>query len=302
MLPFQLPRPLNSLSQPEWIGGGFRVGQHIVPVLEYSENFAGWSDDLTALHEESAGKSHPIDVASRKDALRQLLARVRVRRPCILEIGCSSGFMIKEMKRALPEATIVGADVVRESLFKLAEELPAVPLFRFDLLQCPLPSDSFDAVVMLNVLEHIENDVTALAQVHRILKPRGIAVVEVPAGAHLYDSYDKALRHFRRYELSELTEKLSKVGFCILRKSHLGFFVYPAFSIVKRRNQKQQRESNPEMVVRKQTSETAASRLLKIVMRLEGVLSRWFSFPQGIRCLVVAVKPWSSKDVRTKIV
>ena len=290
MLSFKLSPPLNSTSHPEWVGGGFRLGQQIVPVLEYSENFAGWSDDLTALHEETVGESHPIDVASRDDALRQLQANLSMKAPCILEIGCSSGFMLKRMKLALPDATIVGADVVREPLYRLARELPSVPLLRFDLLQCPLPSDSFDAVVMLNVLEHIENDISALAQVHRILKPGGIAVIEVPAGPHLYDAYDEALNHFRRYKISELTAKLQSAGFSVERQSHLGFFLYPAFAMVKRRNQRQKGQENPNALVKAQASETSSSRLLKLAVAIEQALGHWFSYPTGIRCLALGRK------------
>ncbi|HVS26536.1 MAG TPA: class I SAM-dependent methyltransferase [Burkholderiales bacterium] len=290
MLPFKLPPPLNTAGPPEWVGGGFRLGQQIVPVLEYSENFEGWSDDLTALHEDAAGESHPIDVASREDALRQLRVNLSTKTPCILEIGCSSGFMLKKMRLALPDAMIIGADVVREPLYRLAKELPFVPLLRFDLLQCPLPSASFDAVVMLNVLEHIEDDAAALAQVYRILRPGGIAVIEVPAGPHLYDAYDKALKHFRRYDISELTSKLRGAGFSVERQSHLGFFIYPAFSIVKKRNQSRLNEEDLDLIVRKQASNTAASSLLKVVLILEGFLSRWISYPKGIRCLVVARK------------
>jgi SAM-dependent methyltransferase len=289
-LPFQLPRPIKSLSQPEWVGGGFRLGQHFVPVLEYSENFSGWSDDLTALHEDAAGEAHPIDVASRKDALRQLRTSLSMKAPCILEIGCSSGFMLKKMKLALPDATIVGADVVREPLYRLAKELPSVPLFRFDLLQCPLPADSFDAIVMLNVLEHIEDDISALAQVHRILKPGGIAVIEVPAGPHLYDAYDKALNHFRRYSISELKAKFQIAGFSVERQSHLGFFLYPVFAMVKRRNQRQKCQENANTLVKEQASKTSSSRLLKLAIAMEQVLGKWFSYPTGIRCLALGRK------------
>ncbi|MBX9810887.1 MAG: class I SAM-dependent methyltransferase [Burkholderiales bacterium] len=290
MLSFKLSPPLNATSSPEWVGGGFRLGQQIVPVLEYSENFAGWSDDLTALHEEAAGESHPIDVASRNDALRQLQANLSTKTPCILEIGCSSGFMLKKMKLALPDATIVGADVVREPLYRLAKELPSVPLLRFDLLQCPLPSDSFDAVVMLNVLEHIEDDLSALVQVHRILKPGGIAVIEVPAGPHLYDAYDRALKHFRRYDMVELAAKLRKAGFSVERQSHLGFFLYSAFAMVKRRNQRQQGQEDPNALVKAQASDTSSSGLLKLAVAVERVLGNWFSYPTGIRCLALGRK------------
>jgi SAM-dependent methyltransferase len=290
-LSFTFPSPTNADGIPEWTGHGFRVGNQLLPVLEYSENFGGWSDDLTLLHEETLGDSHPIDRASRGDALNQLKAQLREPAPSILEIGCSSGFLIKEMSRAFPAALIIGADVVREPLYKLANDLPSIPLLRFDLLQCPLPSDSFDAVVMLNVLEHIKDDRGALAQVHRILRPGGVIVVEVPAGPHLFDAYDKALMHFRRYRSAELADKLRHVGFDVVRRSHLGFFLYPAFSMVKRRNQRKAvAKEDLNGFVQTQAAKTSASPLLRWVVAVERMLGKWIDFPIGIRCLAVGKK------------
>ena len=70
MLPFDLPAPMGFKDQPKWNGNEFELGEIRLPVLEYSENFIGWSDDLTALHEDALGSSHPIDVASRKMAIK----------------------------------------------------------------------------------------------------------------------------------------------------------------------------------------------------------------------------------------
>ena len=291
MLPFSLPAPDGSRNSPEWTCAGFRLGERFVPVLEYNENFAGWSDDLTTLHEDAAGDSHPIDTASRDDALAQLRFNLKdCVAPAILEIGCSSGFLLKDMLRAFPTATIVGADVVQEPLFKLAKALPSVPLMRFDLLKCPLPAASFDAIVMLNVLEHIEDDTAALRQVYRLLKPGGVVIIEVPAGPQLYDAYDKTLMHFRRYRISDLANKLQKVGFTVLRSSHLGFLVYPAFAYVKRRNQRVPPSEDLRQLVVSQVSKTSTSWLLKTAMTLERHLGSLFSFPFGVRCLVVGKK------------
>jgi SAM-dependent methyltransferase len=291
-LPFLLPPPDGYSTSPVWTGDGFRLGGSKVSVLEYSENFTGWSDDLTTLHEEAAGDGHPIDVASRQDALSQLRIHLREKAdPTILEIGCSSGFMLKTIAESFPGATVVGADVVREPLFKLAKAFPNLPLMRFDLLRCPLPSASFDAIVILNVLEHIQDDEAAIRQLHRLLKPGGIVVVEVPAGPQLYDAYDKALMHFRRYRAGDLAKTLARSGFSIIRQSHLGFFLYPAFGFVKRRNQR--RVEQPDdlgALVTQQASATSQSLTMKLVMSFEKFLGTWFDYPVGIRCLIVGRK------------
>ena len=120
--PFDFPPTAHSASAPAWRGDGFAVDGELLPILEYSENFAGWSDELTTLHEDAAGSSHPIDVASRRDALLQLRRHLQGKSsPAILEIGCSSGFMLKAIVPAFPSAFVMGADVVRAPLLRLAE-------------------------------------------------------------------------------------------------------------------------------------------------------------------------------------
>lgn len=291
-LSFDLPPPAGYNAVPVWIAGqGFQLGSSFVPVLEYSENFAGWSDDLTTLHEETAGDAHPIDLASRADAVRQLTQHLMGKAcPVVLEIGCSSGFLLKDIKKALPDAVLVGADVVKQPLYRLAEELPNVPLMRFDLLKCPLPAATFDAIVLLNVLEHIEDDTEALRRIACLLKPGGVAIIEVPAGPHLYDVYDQALMHFRRYAMPNLVGKIETAGLLVTRKSHLGCLLYPAFAHVKRYNQKQHQD-DADAVVAKQAKDTASSILMRTAMRLETFFGRFVSFPAGIRCLITARKP-----------
>lgn len=285
-----MPPPKGYIESPTWTGRGFLIGKTRLPVLEYNDNFSGWSDELTTLHEETAGEAHPIDVASRGEALRQLTQNLNDKQaPVILEVGCSSGYLLQGMAKEMPHAVLVGADIVKAPMYLLSERLNNIPLMRFDLLQCPLPDSSFDAVVLLNVLEHIEDDMHALRQVSRLLKTGGMAVIEVPAGPELYDDYDKALMHFRRYRMADLMKKLEKAGLSVTRKSHLGYFVYPAFAHVKRRN-KRQNQQNDITVFTNQASGTSSSLILRAAFGLERLIGRFVSYPVGIRCLVTAKK------------
>ena len=289
MLPFKLPQPEGYADSPQWDGTHFVFSGQCTQVLEYSENYAGWSDDLTALHEEVAGNSHPIDLASRNYALEQVKKAMPSDQAVIMEIGCSSGFLIRDLVKHFPKAVIIGGDVVKEPLFKLAKSLPGVPLLRFDLLKCPLPDKSIDVLVMLNVLEHIEDDVNALQKAYNLLKPGGSMVLEVPAGPHLYDSYDAELQHFRRYSASELHKKLTKAGFTIIRKSHLGFALFPSFVLVKLFNMLFF-SSRKKTVVQHQAAQTSNSRLVRLAMEFESRHLSTYHLPFGIRVLAVAVK------------
>lgn len=290
MLPFSLPAPNGKSTRPIWNGRTFLIDGESSPVLEYSENFEGWSDDLTLLHEESAGDSHPIDIASRENALRRIQEFLPREDAVIVEIGCSSGFFIKDMVKFLPRATIIGVDVVRKPLFNLAEQGLGIPLMRFDLLQCPMPEGTVDVLVMLNVLEHIRDDVLALERAFSLLKPGGILIIEVPAGEHLYDGYDAELHHFRRYSALQLSKKLVAEGFYERRLSHIGFLLYPAFVVVKLFN-KYLRRDKQSKIVRDQANKTSASNLLKLIMRFESSFLSRFRLPFGIRVVAVAKKP-----------
>lgn len=292
-IPFELPVPINCTHLPIWDGNIFVIGEKKIQVLEYSENFSGWSDDLTALHEEVAGDSHPIDIASRNDAINQIKNLSSSNNPVIMEIGCSSGYLIRDLKKTFSSALIIGADVVKEPLFKLAKVLPGVPLLRFDLLKCPLPNGIVDVLIMLNVLEHIEDDKAAMRMAFNLIKPGGALIVEVPAGSYLYDDYDAELFHFRRYSTDKLEKKLIDTGFNLVRKSHLGFLLFPAFLIVKLKNKWLSSKKGAPKVVNQATS-SSNSKFVKWIMWLESKFLSHYQLPFGIRVLVVAVRPTDS--------
>jgi trans-aconitate methyltransferase len=294
MLPFDLPSTDGDSFPPKWDGRNFVWGDQKCPVLEYSENSSGWADDLTALHEETAGNRHPIDLASRYDALLQVKKYLPSQKAVIAEIGCSSGFFIQDLLKNFPQAVIIGADVVKEPLYRLAGNLPGVPLFRFDLLRCPLPDQSVDVLVMLNVLEHIEDDRTALKKAFNLLKPGGVLIIEVPAFPALYDAYDAQLHHFRRYSSGRLYGMLAQAGFKVQRKSYLGFLLFPAFAAVKLFKKQFSVEKN-DMVVRQRINKTAGNVLVKWALEIESKFLSNFSLPFGIRVLMTAQRPGRSK-------
>jgi len=292
------PWPPIDLCTPDWMGNGFRIGNHHTAVLQYEAGPSGWSESLTSMHEEATNAGqHPIDIASRQRA-RTLVKRY-LQRPAaeavLLEAGCSSGYMLEELVADWPDSLVVGSDYIVGPLERLARRMPQVPLLQFHLVKCPLPSSQVDAVVLLNVLEHIEDDAGAVAQVARVLKPGGLAVIEVPANPRLYDGYDQHLKHFRRYRLRDLCDMLRGAGLDVVERSHLGFFVYPAFAGVKLYNRWTLPASAEawEQSVRHDircSGQGGAGRVFGLAMALERRLEPWLRYPVGIRCVVAARK------------
>ena len=99
---------------PIWDGKNFRVGDARLPILEYSENLSGWSEDLTTLHEDASGKAHPIDIASRKMAVNSVKKYSSSCDQSILEIGCSSGYLLEDLKWEFKKSQII---VKQEKLY-----------------------------------------------------------------------------------------------------------------------------------------------------------------------------------------
>ncbi len=292
MLPFQLPPLRQNGPYPTWTGHDFQVGDERTKVLHYSSNNTGWNDKLNSFHED-AFENHFLNKGSRNYTISQLKKNLStITKPSILEIGCSSGYMLQKIQKFIPHATLIGSDVVYKPLLELSKKL-TIPLLRFDILQCPLPDNSIDAIILLNVLEHIEDDAATLKQIFRILKPKGVLILEVPAGPHLYDAHDRICLHFRRYKLSKLCQLIINQGFTIAQRSHLGTFIYPVFFLAKLWNKRLLKKSDAEQrqLMEKKIRQTSNNKLLSSLMDLELMLGKRISYPFGIRCTMSCIKP-----------
>ncbi len=289
---FPWPAPPGTSVSPRWNGRSFDVGGETRRILAYATDSSHWSDNLTSLHETEAGRDHPIDQASRRLAVCSM-RKLAVRAPVILDVGSSSGFVLEDLRRALPQAGLIGADYLRTPLEGLAKRMPEMPVLQFDLRKCPLPDACVDGVTCLNVLEHIDDHGAALAEIHRILKPGGLAHVEVPMGPALYDIYDEYLMHHRRYRLDELLTLARQTGFRVERSTHLGFMVFPAFWLVKRLNRKKLGRPAAEKarLVSAQIRATRSSPLFSALIKFETAVGRYLSYPWGIRCHCLLLKP-----------
>jgi SAM-dependent methyltransferase len=90
-------------------------------------------------------------------------------------------------------------------------------VLRADAQSLPLPDGCMSVVTALDVLEHIEDDVKAVRELRRILRPDGVLVVAVPADPALWSAHDDAVGHVRRYVGAELSGLLIDAGFEIQR-------------------------------------------------------------------------------------
>jgi SAM-dependent methyltransferase len=115
----------------------------------------------------------------------------------ILDMPCGRGFYLN-MFRYVSDCTLVGAELDWDVLLKAQRNvghLPDVALHNTNIYALPYASNSFDAVILSEILEHVDDDVAALKEIYRVLKPGGVVAITVPNADYpfLWDPINKSL-------------------------------------------------------------------------------------------------------------
>ncbi|MGA2071905.1 MAG: class I SAM-dependent methyltransferase [Terriglobia bacterium] len=158
----------------------------------------------------------------RRVILDRILRRSGKRGRVAVDVGCGSGRNMQILSRYAD--WVMGVDRSPAALELAASH--RYPLACADGQAIPLADSSADLLSSLDVLEHLENDMVALKEFHRVLRPEGFLVVAVPAYRFLWSEHDEALMHRRRYVASELHIKLTCSGFRVLKRSYAVFFAF----------------------------------------------------------------------------
>lgn len=199
----------------------------------------------------------------------------------VLEIGAGTGNITQFLCAEGREVT--ATDVVpgyRNELERLFGGHPNVRVGKFDLTaKAPgeFVADPFDSVVCLNVLEHIDDDLFALAQMRDSLAPGGYLALLVPAHRFLYGAFDRAVGHFRRYEKRELADKLKQTGFAVRKMKFFSFIATVPWFI------------NGRLLKRNYIPTGQANLANRLVPLLK--LERLIGPPFGLSLIAIAQKP-----------
>ena len=162
----------------------------------------------------------------------------------VLELGAGIGNMTQHLARG--RKIYVASDIDEEHIARLRVRFrgrPNLEVRRCDLCDAtdfqPLLG-SFDSVVCLNVVEHVEDDLGALRNIFSALKPGGRAIILVPQDQKAYGTLDEVLGHFRRYSEAQLRARMEEAGFEVEHLLHFNRVTRPGWrfngQLLKRRS------------------------------------------------------------------
>ncbi len=154
-----------------------------------------------------SGQNELVERRLRPD-LERLAREAGRRRLRILDLGCGPG---NTLRRLMPVGEVYGLDYSLDAL-AFARTKGVRCVFSGESTALPLASATFDCVVALDMLEHVEDDRAALAEVARVLRPGGVFFLTVPAFMLLWRYHDEAYGHFRRYRRADFMRRVRAAG------------------------------------------------------------------------------------------
>jgi SAM-dependent methyltransferase len=151
------------------------------------------------------------------------------------------------------------------------------------------PDNTFDAVLALDVLEHLENENWALKELNRVLKPGGVAIVMVPAFMFLWGVQDEVSQHFRRYDQKMLKSAIVKsASWNIVRISYFNFFLFFPIALVRVGSRllglKSRRQSDFDI------NGKLMNNLFYLIFNTERKILKLLNYPFGVSILTVLKK------------
>lgn len=225
---------------------------------------------------------------ARRQIIQQVIRRLYLPKNAqILEAGCGTGGNLQMLSRHGQ----VSAMELEEIACQLANQRQVTQVKRGSLPD-NIPFDlQYDLILILDVIEHLDNDLSALKALYYKLKPGGYLLVTVPAYKFLWSEHDEINHHKRRYRLKDLKQIVRKAGYGISYGSYFNTFLFPVIAIVrslaKLLPKQNKNQPSSDLVL----PSKPVNQILKWLFASERYFINRFPLPFGVSVLLLARKP-----------
>jgi len=201
-----------------------------------------------------------------------------------LDVGTSTGTNLR-MLRTLGFGNVQGLDASEEAI-RFCAQKGFLTVRKGDMCSMPFASNEFDLVLATDVIEHVDDDALAVAEIARILKPGGVALITVPTFRCLWGLQDEVAKHKRRYRKSELLALVASSGMQIEREYYFNYLLFIPIWLARRVI----RLFGPALKSEAEVNSPVVNRLLSIVFAADTITAPILRVPFGVSALVLARK------------
>ena len=205
----------------------------------------------------------------------------------ILDAGCGTGSILKQLGNP---AKNVGVDLAPEAV-SFCRQRGLTNVQQADICALPFANASFDVVICSSVLYHqwVKDPAVAVRELHRVLRPGGLLLLNVPALRFLHSAHDEAVMTAHRFKKSEIRQLLRDNGFAIRRLTYWTTLLFPLAVIARTLGGSSTgRDFNS-------AADSVSHRLFQQIMALEFRLLKRTSLPIGVALLAAARKQGPGK-------
>ena len=222
-------------------------------------------------------------------ARRRILASVieRIVKPPkkarVLEVGCGTGHNLAMLgKYGVLEACELDDCARALAAKRLGREIKRARLPDLSMFE----RSRYDVVALLDVLEHVPDDVASLKAILKRLKPGGALVVTVPANPWMWSAHDVAHHHFRRYSRRELQRVVREAGFEVQLLSFFNTLLFPLVAAARAVGKVTRKESADDSL-----PSAPANAVLEKIFGLEAGMVGRMPMPFGVSLVAVLRRP-----------
>jgi SAM-dependent methyltransferase len=181
-------------------------------------------DDGTFAVEAEIEATHWWFVGRRKLFSRLITSLEQSSNISVLDIGCSTGTNL----RMLIENKFINVSGIDISPVAInwcdLKGLPKVTLG--SVTNIPFPDSFFDLVLATDIIEHVDDDSLAIAEIQRVLKPGGYVLITVPAFNMLWGLQDRVSHHKRRYKINNLLAIVKDADLVPIKYFYFNFILF----------------------------------------------------------------------------
>jgi SAM-dependent methyltransferase len=202
----------------------------------------------------------------------------------ILDAGTGTGANLR-LLRTLGFARVTGIDFSAEAI-RFCAEKGLGEVQPGDVCALPFADRQFDLVLATDIIEHVEDDLAALREIRRVLRPGGHSLLTVPAFPILWGLQDEVSHHRRRYRLPLLVERLRAAGLTPRRCFYFNYLLFLPILAARRL----MRILNIRLASEGEVNTEWLNRMLTPLFRLDVKTAPWLRPPFGASALVTAIR------------